>query len=167
VEHALVQFEIKIRCGGEVKWAGHVDNRPVYYGGPPPETGEWKLCTGKIKDYFNATLTEKSYGESIDMFVLGFEIADLEGWGELFNSSSRYTSYRPNMKLMLSVGQINWPDVKDLSAQEQFKIFGEVLLQSIARVAEMKRKPRDFDSAAFSLDMEHLLAQCPLAKVET
>jgi hypothetical protein len=56
--------------------------------------------------------------------------------------------------------------VKDLPAQDQFKIFGEVLLQSIARVAEMKRKPRDFDSAAFSLDMAHLLAQCRLAEVE-
>lgn len=161
-----MQFEIKVRCGGEVKWAGHTENGPVYYGGPPPETGEWKLCTVKIKDYFNATLMGKSYGNSIEAFVLGFEIADLEGWGELFKSSSRYTSYRPKMKLMLSVGQINWPDVKDLSAQEQFKIFGEVLLQSIARVADMKRKPRDFDSAAFSLEIERLLARCRLAQVE-
>jgi hypothetical protein len=161
-----VKFGIKVRCGGEVRWVGHIDNQPVYYGGPPPETGEWKLSTIKLTEYFNSTLEKQSYGESIDIFVLGFEIADLDGWGELFKKSSNYTSYRPQMKLLLSVGQINWPDVKDLLVEEQFEKFSAVLLGSIARIAEMKRKPKNFDSAAFSLEMKRLLAQCPVADVE-
>lgn len=155
-----------MRCGGEVKWSGSVDNGPVYYGGPPPETGEWKLSTVKITDYFNSALRNKSYGNSIDMFVLGFEIADLEGWGELFKKSSGYASYRPQMKLLLSVGQIDWLDVKELSAGEQFKKFSKVLLESISRIGEMKRKPKDFDLKEFALEMERLLAQCPVAQIE-
>jgi hypothetical protein len=155
-----VQLKMKITCGGEVKWAGHSQSGPIYYGGPPPESGVWKLSTAKIEDYFDVALKDESYGDSIETFVLGFEIGALEGWGNFFTSMSHYASYRPKMKLLISVGQLNWPDVKDLSAQEQFQRFSEILLEAIARVAEMKRKPKNFDSAAFSARVGGLLARC-------
>lgn len=88
-----------------------------------------------------------SYGDSVETFVLGFEIAELEGWDEFFTSISRYTSYKPKIKALISVGQLNWPDVKDLAAIGQFQRFSEILLAAIERVAEMKRKPKEFDSA--------------------
>jgi hypothetical protein len=125
--------------------AGASESRPVYYGGPPPETGIWKLSVVKIEDYFDEALKGLSYGDSIETFVVGFEIGDLEGWGDFFTSMSRYTSYRPKMKLVISVGQLNWPDVKDLPLKEQFQRFAEVVLEAIGRIAEMKRKPKSFD----------------------
>jgi hypothetical protein len=161
-----VQLKIQVTCGGEVKWAGVSQSGPVYYGGPPPETGEWKLSVAKIEDYFNYALKNLSYGESIETFVLGFEIGDLAGWGDFFTSMSRYTSYRPKMKLVVSVGQLNWSDVKELSAEEQFQRFAKILLEAIGRVVEMKRKPKSFNSAAFSLEVERLLAQCHITQVE-
>jgi hypothetical protein len=72
---------MKITFGGEVKWAGLSQSGPVYYGGPPPESGVWKLSTEKIENYFDAALKDVSYGGSIETFLLGFEIGDLEGWG--------------------------------------------------------------------------------------
>lgn len=161
-----MQLKIKVTCGGEVKWAGASESGPVYYGGPPPETGIWKLSVAKIEDYFNEALKELSYGDSIEKFVLGFEIGDLEGWGDFFTSMSRYTSYRPKMKLVVSVGQLNWPDVKDLPLKEQFQRFAEVLLEAIGRIAEMKRKPKNFDSAVFSIEVARLLAECPVDEME-
>jgi len=162
-----VQLKLKITRGDEVKWAGGASrNDPIYYGGPPPETGVWKLSTEKIEDYFEAALQDLHFGDSIDIFVLGFEIADLEGWGDIFTSMSQYTSYRPKTKLVISVGQLNWPDVKDLSATEQFQRFSVILLEAIARVGTMKRKPKSFDTSAFLAEVTRLLALCPAAEME-
>lgn len=161
-----MQLKIKVTRGGEVKWPGAAHSEPVYYGGPPPETGLWKLSTTKLEDYFEAGLKGLAFGDSIETFVLGFEIADLEGWGHTFTSMSSYTSYRPKMKLLVSVGQLNWPDVKDLTAKEQFQRFSRILLDAIARVAEMKRKPKSFDVEAFSAAVAILLVLCPVDQIE-
>lgn len=161
-----MQLKIKVTCGDEVKWAGASQSGLDYYGGPPPETGIWKLSIARIEDYFDAALKSYSYGDSVETFVLGFEIAELAGWDEFFTSMSRYTSYRPKIKALVSVGQLNWPDVKDLTAREQFQRFSDILLAAIERVAEMKRKPKGFDSAAFSKDVARLLVQCPVDELE-
>jgi hypothetical protein len=128
-----MQLRIKIRSGGEVNWAGQVQSGTIYYGGPPPESGQWKLSMPKVEDYFCSALSGFSCGDSIDIFVLGFEIGDLEGWGNFFTSMAQYTSYRPKMKLLLSVGQLNWPDVKDLSAEKQFERFSDTFLDAIEK----------------------------------
>ncbi len=110
----------------------------------------------RLQAYFEKELRESSFGESVETFVLGFEIADLEGWGEVFTSMKEYASYRPKMKLVISVGQINWPDVKDLDGMEQFRRLAGVLIQAISRVGEMKRKPKYFDVAAFLTEMRRI-----------
>ncbi|MES2324678.1 MAG: hypothetical protein V4633_20665, partial [Pseudomonadota bacterium] len=91
--------------------------------------------------------------------------ASLEGWGDFFSSMAQYTSYRPKLKLLLSVGQLNWPDVKDLSAEEQFEKFSEALLMAIARVDNMKRKPKNFDMAKFFAEVTGLVKNCSVASV--
>jgi hypothetical protein len=70
------------------------------------------------------------------------------------------------MKLVISVGQLNWPDVKDLPLKEQFQRFAEVVLEAIGRIAEMKRKPKNFDLAVFSIEVARLLAECPVDEME-
>ena len=42
----------------------------------------------------------------------------------------------------------------------------EVLLEAIGRVAEMRRKPKSFDSTAFFVEVAQLLAQCPVDEME-
>jgi hypothetical protein len=161
----VMQLRIQTTSGVEVKWAGHIRSDPVYYDGSPPETGQWKLSMPKIADYFCDELRAFSFGQSLDTFVLGFEIATLEQWGKFFKSTAEYTSYRPKMRLLLSVGQLNWPDVKDISAEEQFFKFSETLLDAIQRVNTMKRKPKSFDLECFSDTIAQLLKNCPVAKI--
>jgi hypothetical protein len=68
--------------------------------------------------------------------------------------------------MVISVGQLNWHEVKDLSAKEQFQRFSEILLEAIARVGEMKRKPKNFDSVTFAAEVERLLTQCPIDEMK-
>jgi len=157
-----MQLKIQIKSGAEVKWRGLPDNGPVYYGGAPPATGEWKLDIKQIEDYFCKALQGRTYGASIDTFLLGFEIAELDGWGAFFTKRRGHISHQPKIRTLLSVGQLNWPDVKDLSEAEQFKRFSAMLLQAIARAGTMQRKPRHFDVAAFAADVTLLLFAYPI-----
>jgi hypothetical protein len=157
-----MQLKIQITTGGEVKWRGMPDTGPTFYGGPPPDSGEWKLDVKQLEAHFCKALTNKSYGESINTFILGLQIAELEGWGDYFTSKSRYMSHRPKLKALISVGQLNWPDVKDLSEAEQYQHFGATLLAAIGRIGEMQRKPRQFDHAALRDDVALLLAAYPI-----
>jgi hypothetical protein len=158
-------FKIRITCGGEVKWVGIPENGPTYYGGPPPQAGSWKLDMVVLENFIESKLVDVTFGASIETFMLGFEIGDLEGWGNFFTSMSNYTSYRPKMKSIVSVGQLNWSDVKDLDERRQFQFFAEVLLLAVARINEMKRKPRDFDVLGFLNKIRSILADCPIANM--
>jgi hypothetical protein len=152
-----MRFHIKTTSGGEVKWAGRPDNGPIYYGGPPPESGCWKLDMPLLEDRIQTGIGDASFGAAIDVFVFGFEIAELEGWGTYFTSLSDYTSYRPKNKTLIAVGQLNWPDVKGLDAQAQLDRVAEVLLTAIARVGEMKRQPKHFDVERFLNTLRSIL----------
>lgn len=160
-----MRFHITTTSGEEVKWAGRPDNGPIYYGGPPPASGCWKLNMLLLEDRIQTGLCNASFGASIDVFVFGFEIAELEGWGTYFTSLSDYTSYRPKSKTLIAVGQLNWPDVKDLDPQAQLDRFVEALLTAVARVGEMKRQPKHFDVERFSMTLRSILAACPVAEV--
>jgi hypothetical protein len=159
-----MQFKIKITSGSEVNWAGIPDSGPTCYGGPPPQSGSWKLDLMGLQHFIQSELADAAFGESVETFFFGFEIGDLEGWGNLFTSMSNYTSYRPKIKSIVSVGQLNWSDVKDLGKQRQFELFTDALLLAVSRVNEMKKKPRDFDVLSFSNRMRSILAACPLTE---
>ncbi|HEY6095166.1 MAG TPA: hypothetical protein VIU93_09480 [Gallionellaceae bacterium] len=101
-----------------------------------------------------------SFGTSIEEFVFGFEIAELKEWGRRFTDTRDYISYRPKSKTLISVGQLEWKEVKDLSAAEQLSRLGAALLSSIERIATAKRKPKDFDHAAFARAIRNFLPSC-------
>jgi hypothetical protein len=83
--------------------------------------------------------------------------------GVLFTANSEYMSYRRSQKILISVGQLDWLDVKDLDAGSQFERFSEVLLMSVRRIAQMKRKPRDFDFDRLENTLRTILSACPVA----
>jgi hypothetical protein len=125
------------------------------------KAGRWKIDLSALDSYLTEQLREKSFGTSIDCFVFCFEIADFELWGDFFRASADYTSYRPKKKEVWSVGQLRWTDVKDLQAHDQLRVLNSAVLAAIRRVGTKRRKPRDFDHAAFASSVEILLAQAP------
>ncbi|NKF23353.1 hypothetical protein [Solimonas marina] len=161
-----MKFSIQVTSGGEVVFSGHSQkNRPVYYGAPP-ETGLWRVSIPKFEDFVAGKLLAMSFGDSIDEFLFGFEIGELEEWGMWFTSMSNYMSYRPKNKTFISVGQLDWKVVKHLSTSEQLKMLGDTLISSIERIATAKRKPKDFDHMALAQTVRGILHSCEPSLVE-
>jgi hypothetical protein len=121
-----------------------------------PGKGVWWLKLGRIEQLVSEAISTLSFGESIDTYAFGLEILDTsEGFG--FEDTRDYVSYRPKMRLLLSVGQVDWPDVRFLSPAAQWDVFKQSLLDSIHRAATTKRKPRDFNLEAFHTTLTRVL----------
>jgi hypothetical protein len=122
-------------------------------------TGRWKISMTAMDRYLSQRLKDRSFGDSIDGFVLCFEIADFELWESFFTASADYVSYRPKRKEIWSVGQIRWSDVKDLAVTEQLRALRRAIQGSIKRIGAKKRRPKNFNYLAFSLEVETLLKE--------
>ncbi|MDT9000630.1 hypothetical protein RQP53_15250 [Paucibacter sp. APW11] len=145
-----MKFIVHLTTGEEVVCDGPTPAcKTTYYGGPPPETGRWHVDVPAFEAFCATHLANVGFGTSIEAYHFGLEIADIEGWGESLKARSDYCSYRPKMKALVSVGQIDWLAIKDQSLRDQMAALWTALLSSIHRVERMKRKPRDFDAAAF------------------
>ena len=114
--------------------------------------GRFRLFTPGIDEYLNEDLTSKSFGTSIDKFVLLLEVADFESWGVglAFTGPEGYSSYKPKTRELWSVGQLNWPEIQMLTAKQQLQAYGLALVSAIKRSAHSKRKPKDFNAEEFA-----------------
>lgn len=161
-----MKFHILTTSGGEVIFAGRsMRDRPIYYGAPP-ETGLWRVDVVKFEKFLADELAQLSFGASIEEFIFGFEIAELDGWGRFFTATRDYMSYRPKSKLFISVGQIEWLDVKELTVDAQLESLKLALIAAIERIGTLKRKPRNFDYASFGAAVQESLSRCTSAMVE-
>jgi hypothetical protein len=115
-------------------------------------SGRWRLFTPAIDDFLNEELEGRSFGSSIDQYVLLLEVADFEAWGTgvTFTGPEGFTRYKHKTREVWSVGRIDWTEVQNLPASQQLKVFGEALQFSIEKVTLAKRKPKDFDAEGFA-----------------
>lgn len=112
-----------------------------------------------MENYVSNALKDETFGESVSTFYFGFELADTKKWGKFFEETKCYISYRPKMKGLVSVGQLEWLEVKDLPWIEQFRVLQSSILESIMRTKEMKRKPKHFDYADFASKVNCILGR--------
>ena len=129
-------------------------------------TGRWRLFTPAIDDFLNEDLIGRSFGTSVNEFVLLLEVADFEAWGEgvAFTGPQGFTRYKHKTMEVWSVGRIDWKEVQDLPAREQLQAFDKAARFALNKVTEAKRKPKDFDSEALG---EAVSRRLRLAKVST
>jgi hypothetical protein len=160
-----MKFHIQTTAGGEVIFAGYSRKiRPKYYGAAP-ETGLWRVDISKFERFLSCELEHRSFGESIEVFVFGLEIAELKEWGRWFSETSDYMSYRTKGKELISVGQIEWKEAKDLSIEDQLQLLGSTLVTSIERIGLLKRKPKAFDYDTFGDAVRDALSRCTSSMV--
>ncbi|NIK31332.1 hypothetical protein [Xanthomonas arboricola] len=106
--------------------------------------GAWWLWLNSIEDHIKDALAEECFGLSVETFYFGFELTDVaEGFH--FEETKGYMSYRPKRKSFISVGQLDWNEVKHMTAASQLQLFKQALLDAISRISVARRKPRDFD----------------------
>jgi hypothetical protein len=160
-----MKFRVVVTAGGEVTFAGQSQTeQPVYYGAPV-ETGLWRISIPRFEDHLTSALAQHAFGDSIEEFIFGLEIGELDEWGQWFKATHDYVSYRPKSKTLVSVGQIEWKQVKDLPPHAQLVHLSDTLISSIERLALLKRKPKDFDQSAFAASVRQSLGNCTLATV--
>jgi len=161
-----MKFHIEVTSGGEVIFARHSrKDYPVYYDAPL-ESGLWRVSIPRFEDFIARELSAQSFGSSVEEFRFGFEIGELEEWGDWFTSTRDYMSYRPKHRTIISVSQLEWNQVKNLSASEQLTMLGDALVSCIERIAIAKRKPKDFDYLALAQFVRGILPSCDLSAVE-
>jgi hypothetical protein len=156
-----VQFLVRARFGGEVITPLGTADTNTYYGAPPA-TGLWQLNHTKLEDFIAPALAPLSFGQSVRSFMFAFELADLMGWGEWFTKTENYISFRRTQNLLISVGQVDWLQVKDLAADRQYEHLMSALDAALARVQQMKRKPKDFESQRFVQAVRDRMSQCSI-----
>ncbi len=162
-----MKFRTVVTSGVEVVFAGQSRAMAPVYCGAPPTTGLWRIDVPKFDDFLALELAPRSFGQSIEEYVFGFEIAELDEWGSWFKETRDYISYRPRNKSIVSVGQIEWKVVKDSESEVQLSHLGAALLASIERVGTMKRKPKDFDYAGLAQCVSWAIANCDSCAVST
>lgn len=147
-----MKFQLELSASWTVKYASDAEAGWRF----DPGKGVWWLKLVRVEQLINEATSTLSFGEFIDTYAFGFEILDTsEGFG--FEDTRDYVSYRPKMKLLLSVGQVDWPDVRFLGPAAQWDVFKQSLLNSIHRAAAAKRRPRDFNLEAFHSTMTRVL----------
>ena len=150
-------MKIKIQCSSDAS---------VHFANPQwivdPKLGLWRINLTRLAHFLNDHLEELSFGESITTFYFGFELVVP---GEFWRQMANYVSYRPKMKTIISVGQVDWPAVKYLNGSEQLSHLFQALELAIVRVATMKRKPRSFDSQAFLKSVREIIPTCSVDDV--
>ena len=122
------------------------------------QTGTWWVHLVRFESFLNDRLQDFNFGKSVKAFVFGFEMAELAAWSKFFTATTNYISYRPSTKTLISVGQVDWSKVKDISPSDQLASLCEALQKAIGRISSMKRKPRDFDYEGFRMKIAAVLS---------
>ncbi|MFC6439429.1 hypothetical protein [Bowmanella sp. JS7-9] len=142
-----MEFVVQQSSGKEVIYSSiPLEKQSVAEG----ELGRWRIDMVDFEKYLTNKIKDLDFGQSIETYCFGFEIADTKLWGEFFASTKEYISYRPKSKTLVSVGQIEWLSVKDLDFKSQLKRLAEAIVESATRVSVLKRKPKDFNYEYFA-----------------
>ena len=130
-------------------------------------TGRWRLFTPAIDDFVNQQIETKSFGTSVDSFVLLLELADFRAWGEgvAFTGPEGFTRYKHKTRELWSVGRIDWTEVQDLPAKLQLRAYGQALRSAVANVGRAKRTPKDFDFEAFGSAVAGMLGSAKVSQL--
>ncbi|MGB0918046.1 MAG: hypothetical protein ACPGU4_10675 [Flavobacteriales bacterium] len=125
------------------------------------EVDEKNICYDLVhlENHINNGLAGQTFGTSIKEFDFGYEIFDFNGeFADFLKQNQGLKRYGHKYKKLLVVKQFDYSKLKELPAKKQFKFLTEEVLQAIADVDLMKRKPKDFDKAKFSDTISKILA---------
>lgn len=129
--------------------------------------GRLRLFTPGIDKYLNDFLGDRSFGSSIDTFVLWLEVADFKSWGPgvAFSSSDGWVSYKPKVREVWSVGQLDWTEIHLLSAEQQLARYCDAFVEAVGRIEVAKHRPKDYFAHAFAETVAQRLKSARLSEL--
>jgi hypothetical protein len=129
--------------------------------------GRWRLFTPGIDRYLSEALSEKSFGPSIDTFLLVLEVADFAAWGPgpAFSGPEGWTSYSPKSRELRSVCKLDWQAIQSMTARQQLEAFSLAAAEAIECVSRAKRRPKEFDSSGCAVEVVHLLRSAKVSEL--
>lgn len=139
-----MDFEIKLSTSWTVKFADTAAGGWTF----DRSKGVCWLAINRIEQRMRQDLAGVDVGGAVGTYFFGLEITDAPA-GFDFGETRDYVSHRRSIRSLISVGQLDWPEIRHLDARAQFAMFQACALGAIERIATMKRRPRDFDLAAF------------------
>jgi len=114
--------------------------------------GVWCLDLCQMEEFLKQRLLGQSFGAAVDVFIFGFEMYDAVDGTAIGSSGAMpadFSRYTPKLRQLLSVGQLDWHDVRFLDASAQLVAYKAALLRAVDNWYARKRRPRDFDVEAF------------------
>jgi hypothetical protein len=112
----------------------------------------------EIQDFINNKITGQTFGTSIRHFSLGYQIFDFNE-PFFFKQNADFRTYRPKNKELTIVKHFNYAEMKKLDGSQQVKFIKDKVLEAIADVDKLLRKPKDFNKEAFYNSMENILSE--------
>jgi hypothetical protein len=118
--------------------------------------GHLHIDLNDLEQFISDKLSQYDFGSSVVKYFWGFELFKFDGKFAEF-SSGDIESWRYSTKWLVTNSQFDWNIVKDLENESFLAIIKTELVKSIDRIAEMKRKPKNFDHIAFRNKVEDIL----------
>ncbi len=109
-----------------------------------------------LEDYLNKSFTDKNYGESVVKYFFGFELYKFNGGFAQFFSDD-IESWKTKSKWFVTNSHFDWNIFIELNRNEIFEIIKTEFLNSVDRIENMKRKPKNFDYKLFRKELEEVL----------
>lgn len=111
-----------------------------------------------LEEFISRKLINLNFGKSVVKYFWGFELYRFNGRFAEFYSSD-VESWKYSTKWLVTNSRFDWDIVKELSNERFFELIHSAMIQSISRINNMKRKPKDFDYINFKETIDKMLTE--------
>lgn len=112
----------------------------------------------EIQRFIHTKLAGQTFGTSIKYFYLGYEIFDFtRDHANFMEPMINLKRFGKKFNYLLMVKKFDYNKLKDLGANDQFKVLKDTIIEAINDVDQLDKKPKDFNKAKFLTTMEKIL----------
>jgi len=125
--------------------------------------GALKFDLNEFESFISEKLIEKNYGSAVVKYFWGFELYKFDGgFAKFFYNDIE--SWRYSTKFLITNSHFDWNIVSKLTEQELIELIPNEFINSIKRIPNLKRKPKNFDFILFIKDVENIILEYKLKK---
>jgi hypothetical protein len=109
----------------------------------------------ELEAFIKVNIKDRKYGEGATKFIWGFILFESKGIFEKF-VEKEVAVLQVSTKQVLSNSHFDWKKLPKLSKEDAVKLIRKECLAAIARIGELKRKPKNFNIKLFHDEMKQV-----------